>query len=303
MKKIAIIGAGNVGAHVAAAAIHKNLTAEILLVDENEKFENSQVLDLRDALNFFPAAKISGADFGEKKLRDADIFVITAGAKQAPGETRIDLLEKNILILKKIASQIGKIKSSAIVILVTNPVDILTHAAQKIFDLPRAQIFGSGTVLDSARLRWRLADFFKKNISEISGFVLGEHGDSEFVAWSTVKNSEKIPAEKKIEIETAVRRAAYEIIAGKGATFFGIGAAAAEILAAILRDEKKILPISAILRGEFSIEKMAVGVPCVVGKSGVEKISEIFLPAVEKKLLQNSAKKLQKIWQNFENKI
>ncbi len=295
MKKVAIIGVGNVGAHIASASINKNLAAEFLLVDQNQEFETAQVLDLCDSLLFSHNSRVESADFGDEKVREADIFVITAGAKQNPGETRIDLLAKNREILKSIKNSLGEIKKTAIVILVTNPVDILTTIAAEIFGLPQNQVFGSGTLLDTARLRWRLARKFDKNIANIHGYVLGEHGDSEFVAWSTVNGSEVLSAEEKEKIATRVREEAYDIIAGKGATYFGIGAAAAKIISVILNNSEKVLPVSTVLNGEYGVQGIALGVPAKIGENGVEEVLEITLNEEEKQKLQNSAKKLKKL--------
>ena len=294
MKKVVIIGTGNVGAHIASAMVHRNLPVELRLIDLDQKFETAQVLDLKDSLLFSPNAHVAEADFGDKAVTEADIFVITAGAKQKTNETRLDLLGRNISILKSIAKSIGKIKKSAIVILISNPVDILAQAASEIFDLPRGHVFGTGTLLDTSRLRWRLAEQFGKNIQDVNGYVLGEHGDSEFIAWSTVTGGRR--AQTFCDgSEKCVRNAAYEIIEGKGATYFGIGAATAEILCAILGNEKKVLPVSAPLSGEYKISGIAVGVPCIIGKHGVEEVVEIKLPEDELKKLQDSAGKLKKM--------
>jgi len=295
MKKVAIIGAGNVGAHIASAGILKNLPVEFLLVDMNQQFETAQVLDLKDSLLFSPKAKIRGVDFGDKILSDADIFVITAGVAQKTNESRCELLGRNVEILKSIKKSLGKLKRTAIIIMVTNPVDIMTQLACKIFDLPEGHIFGSGTLLDSSRLRWRLAERCKKNITDVSGFVMGEHGDSEFVAWSTVGGANTLLSAEKRQIEQAVMREVYIIIEGKGATYFGIGSAVAEILDTILSDEEKILPLSVSLQGEFGIKGIALGVPVRLGKNGVGKAEALKLPAEELQKLQESAKKLKNL--------
>lgn len=295
MKKVAIIGTGNVGAHIASYGIARNLSAEFLLVDMNQEFETAQVLDLRDSLLFSPKSKVQGVDFGEKILTEADIFVITAGAAQKPGESRCHLLERNVSILKMIAQSLGKIKKTAIVLLVTNPVDVLTQVATELFDLPKGHIFGSGTLLDSSRLRWRLAEKFDKNISDIDGFVMGEHGDSEFVAWSTVNEAADLTTAEKEKIAYDVMREAYEIIEGKGSTYFGIGSAVAEILDAILSDQGKILPVSVPLHGEYGYKGIAIGTPAKIGKTGIEEVIELKLETSEKEKFDSSAKKLQEL--------
>ena len=296
MKKIAIIGAGNVGAHIASALIHKNLPTQIYLLDLEQGFEDAQVLDLKDTLLFSPRAHIDGVDFGDAELADCDIFIITAGAKQKPGETRCDLLTRNSVILNNIRQSLAKLSPQAIIILVTNPVDILTRLAVDIFDLPKGQIFGSGTLLDSARLRWRLAEKLDRPIDHIDGWVLGEHGDSEFVAWSSVSDADTLTEDQREQIQHSTMREAYEIISGKGATWFGIGAAVGQILQSILLDEKTILPVSTLLQGEYNIHDVALGIPCVIGKKGIEKIVDLPLNNDEQAKLQASAKKLRTLF-------
>ncbi len=299
MKKKAIIGTGNVGAHIASYGIARNLPVEFLLVDMNQKFETAQVLDLRDSLLFSPKSQVKGVDFGDKELSNADIFVITAGAKMTKGENRCHLLGRNVETLKAIRSSLGKIKKSAIVILVSNPVDILTQVAVKLFDLPKGHVFGTGTLLDSARLRWRLADRFDKNIFDVEGIVMGEHGDSEFVAWSTVRETDQLSDTEKEEIQYAVMHEAYEIIEGKGATYFGIGSATADILDVILSDEGTILPVSAPLCGEYGVKGMALGVPAKIGKHGVEKVIRLKLSAEDELKFRNSANKLKDLLKDY----
>lgn len=298
MKTIAVIGAGAVGSHICAAGILKNLPAEFLLVDLNEKLESGEVLDLRDSLLFSNSKNISGADFGDEKLRNADIFVITAGVAQKPGETRTELLAKNAKILLSIKKGIGEIKKDAVIILVSNPVDVLTALAAETFGLPTGQVFGSGTALDSSRLRWHLAEKYGVHPKSVHGFVFGEHGDSEFVAWSGVsiggKNINLSEAEKN-KIEEQTRREAYEIIERKGATFFGIGATTADILSVVISDTKKILPVSTVLHGEYGISGVALGTPVVVGSKGAEKIWEIPLSDSEAESLKNSAEKMREL--------
>ncbi len=295
MKKVAIIGAGNVGAHIASASINKNLPAEFLLVDQNEKFEKAQVLDLCDSLLFSHNSRVYSADYTDEKVQQADIFIITAGAAQKPGETRLDLLNKNVAILKSIKKSLGTLKKTAIVVLVTNPVDILTTMAADIFQLPRKQVFGSGTLLDTARLRWRLARKFDKNIANVHGYVLGEHGDSEFVAWSTVGCADKISRDSREKMAKLVREEAYRIIEGKGATYFGIGSAVAEIISCVLYNSEKVLPLSVYLDGQYGVSGICLGNPAKLGENGIEEVVELDLTTDEIEKMQNSAKKLKKL--------
>ncbi len=300
MKKIAIIGAGNVGAHTASSIIHRNIAAQIYLVDQAENFEAAQVLDLKDSLLFHPKAQVFGANFGDKVLSDIDVFVITAGAKQKEGESRCKLLGRNIQVLQQIKKDIGPIKSSAIIIMITNPVDVLTKAAAEIFDLPWGQVFGTGTLLDSSRLRWRLAEKFKLNVENTHGMVLGEHGDSEFVAWSMVTGKEDLTEKDRELLEKEVREEAYKIIEGKGSTYFGIGAACAEFIEHIFSDSGVILPASVPLNGQYGIEGISVGVPAKIGAKGILEIVKKDLTETEQKKLKLSAEKLKKLFEGCE---
>lgn len=296
--KVAIIGAGAVGATSAYATAIKNIASEIVLIDINEKKEKGEVMDICDAMSFVETGLVTDGDF--KDARDADVIVITAGAPQKPGETRLDLVDKNKKILTSIFKQIGRLKKTTVVVLVANPVDILTHLAQKITKLPKSQVFGSGTGLDTARLRTTLAKKFKVSSQNIDGYVMGEHGDSEFVAWSTVSiggvpaNKLKLSAKEKNSIEKQVREKAYKIINCKGATFYGIGAVVSDILEAILYDQHKIMPVSARLSKWNGVSNVCMGVPAVIGRKGVEKIWPVNLPTDEKRKLLYSAKELQK---------
>lgn len=296
--KIAIIGAGAVGATSAYVATLKNLASEIILIDVNESKEAGEVMDIADGLCFVGTGCIKGADFQD--ARDADIIVITAGLPQKPGETRLDLVKKNSAILKSILKSIGKFKSTAIILLIANPVDILTYLAQEWSGLPKSQVFGSGTGLDTARLRTDLGHLLKVSSKNIDGYVMGEHGDSEFVAWSTVNVGgmpiNKIKSvNKKIltNIETKVKKEAYEIINRKGATFYGIGLVVSDIIEAILLNQHRIMPITSRLTNYNGINDICVGVPTVIGRSGVEKIWPVQLNAEEKKKLKKSASTLK----------
>lgn len=288
------------GAHIAYAGLLKNLPAEFIMVDANEDLAMGQVLDLRDAIFFSKSKGVSFAKFGDESLQQADIFVITAGASQKPGETRMDLLEKNIRILNSINRSLGHISRSAIVIIVTNPVDVLTEIAHQVFHLPRGQVFGSGTILDSSRMRWRISEELGLHPKEVNGFVLGEHGDSQFVAWSGVnitgkRVTELINAEEMQEIGERTKKEAYEIINKKGSTYFGIGAAMTQILSAVVSDRKSILPVSTHLEGEFGLSGISLGVPAIIGKRGAEKIWELSLSPEELEQLKHSATQLKNL--------
>lgn len=296
--KIAIIGAGAVGATTAYAAAIRNVAAEIVLIDINEKKEEGEVLDIHDGICFVETGCIKRGNF--ENAADADIIIITAGLPQKLGETRLDLVNKNKEILKSIFKGIGKIKNGAIVIMVANPVDVLTYLAQKISGLPKNQVFGSGTILDTARLKAEIAKRLKVSPQSVHGYVIGEHGDTEFVAWSTVTvggvpitKMKKFSAKDYKDIEEKVRKEAYEIISRKGATFYGIALVLADLVEAILYNQHKILPVAPNLTDWNGVSDVCMGTPTVIGRNGVERVWPVELNADEKKKLKKSAETLK----------
>ena len=296
-QKIAIIGAGAVGSTTAYTIMLRNLAAEVVLIDLNVQKEEGEVMDIDEGLCFVETGCVKTATF--KDAADADIIVITAGVPQKPGETRLDLVNKNRAIIKSIFQSIGKIKKTAIVIMVANPVDVLTYVAQEVSGLPQNQVFGTGTSLDTARLRSEISKKLGVYAQSVDGFVMGEHGDSEFMAWSTVSvggmsiDALKMSTEDKSKIETMVRTAAAEIINRKGATFYGIAIAVTDIIEAILFNQHKILPLSVRVKNFNGVSDVCIGVPAVLGRSGVEKVWPVVLEDAEKELFQKSAETLK----------
>lgn len=291
--QVTIIGAGAVGTTIAYALTLKNLAAEIFLLDINRKKSAGEMLDMSDGLCFVETGHLKVGTY--KDAKQSDIIIITAGAKQQSGETRLDLLDKNKVILSNICTKLKGLRKDAIVIVVSNPVDVLTLLAAKQLKLPKGRIFGSGTTLDTARLHARLAERLHVSPSSIQGFVMGEHGDSEFVAWSTVYVGgvpvEKIkgfPKKQRTAIAERVRHEAYEIIAKKGATFYGIGTTVADIVEAVVFDQKKILPVSSVLTRYNGISGVALGVPSIVGADGVESHWPVSLTTSERAALRRS---------------
>lgn len=294
--KIAVIGAGNVGSTVAYALLMQNITAEILLVDINKTRCKGEVYDLSDALPFSAASKIIHAtptDAGR-----ADIIIITAGIAQKPGQSRLELLQTNKKIISQVIESISPVNKNAIIIMVTNPVDTMTLVAQECSGLPHNQVFGSGTFLDSQRIRVGVSH--KINIAEqsIHAYVVGEHGDTQFPAWSCARVGnlplnafEQLTQETLAIIADNARKKAYDIIASKGATFYGIAACAAAICRTIIFDQKRITPLSCY-QEEFGI---CLSMPTVLGARGIEKIVPLPLDTQENELLIASANKLQKI--------
>ena len=301
--KIAVVGTGMVGSSFAFAAMIKGLSAELILVDASEEREAGEVMDLSHGLIGGETGAVRGGSF--RDCGDVDVLVITAGAAQAPGETRLDLVNKNVKILKGLIKQMGKLRDDTVVVMVSNPVDILTYVAKQNIKLPKNQIFGTGTSLDTSRLRYNISQAVGVNLHNVHGYVLGEHGDSEFVAWSATNVSstpiEKLLSKKHMDdIALKTKRAAYEIIQRKRATYYGIGIIITEIVEAILHDTKFIMPVSTEPGPDYGITGMCVGVPCVIGRRGVEKVWKVPLTAGEMKKLKNSADLLKGIFEGSE---
>jgi L-lactate dehydrogenase len=295
--RIAVIGAGNVGSTLAYTLMLKNLASQIMLIDISTKKEKGEVLDISDALCFVETSCVKSGDF--KDAAAADIIVLTAGLGQKTGETRLALAQKNKAIAKSIFKKIGTIKKSAVVIVVANPVDVITYTVQQATKLPHRQIFGSGTSLETARLRTTLSHYLKVYSQNIDGYVLGEHGDSGFVAWSSVSIGgapvgKFIKSAKELNaLEKKVKNEVYEIINRKGATYFGIAMVVTDIIEAVIFNQRKVMPVSTRLTGWNGVAGVCLGVPAVIGRSGVEKIWPLKLPPEEKKKFQDSAKKIK----------
>jgi len=292
--QIAIIGAGAVGSTTAYALMLQNIAADIILVDIDEPRCKGEVLDLSGALSFSGTSAIRSGT--SKEAGQAKIIIIAAGARQKPGQSRIDLLQTNKKIVSSVIEKIEPINPDTIIIMVTNPVDILTLHAQNLVKLPKKQVFGSGTFLDTQRLRGIIAE--KINIAEqsIHAYILGEHGDTQFPAWSCARVA-GIPlldfpqlTEKDLDfIAEKTRQQAYEIIACKGATYYGIAACVAAICENILFDQKRVLPLSCYI-DEFNI---CLSMPVVLGKNGIEQILSMPLNQQEQESLAYSAKQLR----------
>ncbi|PWN06276.1 L-lactate dehydrogenase [Rhodohalobacter mucosus] len=301
-RKVAIVGAGAVGATFAYAMAQNGSADEICLIDLNEELCKGQVLDLSHGLPFYPTINIYAGS--EKDYADADVIVITAGAAQKKGETRLDLLKKNSVIIEGIVDQITAQNSQAVIVVVTNPVDILTKIALERSGWDRSRVIGSGTVLDSSRFKYLLSEFFDVYVGSIHAYVLGEHGDSEFAAWSMANISGvqldeysrqlgiKDWDHEKEKIEHEVRNSAYHIIDYKGATNFGVGLALVQIVSAILKNQRRVLTVSYHLEGEYGIENISLATPCLITQHGVESIVGTELTDDEQNKLFRSAEVL-----------
>ncbi|MGM0744082.1 L-lactate dehydrogenase [Rhodohalobacter sp.] len=310
-RKVAIVGAGAVGATFAYAMAQNGAAEEICLIDLNEDLCKGQVLDLSHGLPFYPTINIYVGT--EEDYADADVIVITAGAAQKKGETRLDLLKKNGAIIEGIVDQITAQNSKATIVLVTNPVDILTKIALERSGWDRSRVIGSGTVLDSSRFKYLLSDFFDVYVGSIHAYILGEHGDSEFAAWSMAnisgvqldEYSKQLGImnwpEKKKEIELEVRDSAYHIIDYKGATNFGVGLALVQIVGAILKNQRRVLTVSYHLEGEYGISDICLATPCLISQDGVASIIGTELTDEEQKKLVHSASLLKKEYANLKS--
>lgn len=294
--RIAVVGAGMVGSSFAYAAMIKGLAAEILLIDVDESREEGEVMDLSHGLIGTETGSVRCGDL--KDCSDVDLVVICAGAPQKPGETRLDLVSKNVKIFKGIVAGMGKLRPDTVVIVVANPVDILTHVARQIIGLPKNQIFGSGTSLDTSRLRYNVGQALGVNLHNVHGYVMGEHGDSEFVPWSLVRVS-SVSAKKLLtksqmaDIQQKTMKAAYEIIQRKRATYYGIGVVLTELAEAVLHDKKLIVPVSTEPGAAYGLTGVCLGVPCVLGRGGIQKVWPVSLTFSEKARLNKSAKILK----------
>lgn len=282
-RKVVIVGAGDVGASFAYALLQSGTAEEIVLVDARQELAEGQALDLAHGLSFVPATLVRAGSADD--YADAAVIVITAGSKQKPGESRLDLMQKNIGILEQIMGDIMSCASKAIIVITTNPVDVLTYAALKKTGWPRGRIFGSGTVLDSARFRHLLSVHCGVDVKNVHANILGEHGDSEVAAWSMthlggMPLNELCPMCRKYgdwnkerdKIVAEVRDSAYHIIDAKGSTCYAIGLALVRIVSAILRNEHSILTVSVLLEGEYGLKDVCLSVPCIVSESGVERV-------------------------------
>lgn len=302
--KVAIIGAGAVGTSTAYALLIKKIAGEVALYDTNKAKVEAEVLDLAHGSQFTNPSRVYGGNDIEV-VRNADVVVVTAGAKQQPGQTRLDLAATNVKILQELMPKLVGLAPEAIFLLVTNPCDVLAYAAVQFSGLPANQVFSSGTVLDSSRLRWQLADRLGVSTESVHAMIVGEHGDSEFPLWSEAKigpvklsqwqvgRRHLLTLEELDEIADNVKNAAYKVIEGKGATNYAIGLSAARIVEAVLRDESVILPVSSVLDNYLGISDVALSVPTIVNRGGASQTIPMEMSADELSKLQKSAAALR----------
>lgn len=300
MSKISIIGAGSIGATTAFALLQKGVAREIVINDINQEKALGEVLDLMHGSSLCRPCNVTLGTIEDTK--NSDVIIITAGLNQKPGETRLDLVDKNYAIFKDFIPKLAKASPNAILLVVSNPVDILAYMTYKLSGFPKERVIGSGTVLDTARLRSLLGKYFEIDGRTVEGFVMGEHGDSEFVPWSSLRigtipvksfsEQYSIEWDKETEkiIAEDVKNCAYEVIKRKGATAFAVAVALVRIVEALLRDEKTILTVSTLLSDYYGVSDTYLSVPTVVGKNGVEKVLHVDFSDEEKEKFTSSAK-------------
>lgn len=305
LRKVAMIGCGFVGSSSAFALMQSGLFSEMVLIDADKERADGEAMDISHGVPFARPMKIYAGDYDD--ITDAAIIVITAGAGQKPGETRLDLVHKNVSIFKSIIPEIAKRKCAGILLVVSNPVDILTYTALKLSGFPENRVIGSGTVLDTARLKYELGEHLGVDSRSVHAFIVGEHGDSELAVFSSA-NVSGVPVhefcemrghynhdENSQKISEAVKNSAYEIIAKKKATYYGVAMAVRRICEAIVRDEKSVLPVSNMMHGQHGIQDVMLSMPAVIGAHGVESIVPISLNEEEETKLRESATTLKKV--------
>lgn len=300
--RIAIVGLGNVGASFAYALLFRGLASEIVLIDANRAKAEGEAMDLNHAVPFTHSTRIWAGAYSD--CAGAAVTVITAGAAQKPGETRLDLVKRNARIFSSIVPQVVKHNPDGILLIATNPVDVLTYVAWKLSGLPAERVIGSGTILDTARFRYLLSQHFDVDARSVHGFIVGEHGDSEVAVWSltniagmrlpeyTKHNDARCSPEEMEQIFVETRDAAYTIIERKGATFYAIAAGLMRITEAILRDQSTVLSVSSLVKGLYGIEDVYLSLPTVLHRGGVERVIHLELSADEETKLRDSARVL-----------
>ena len=308
-RKVAVIGCGFVGSSSAFALMQSGLFSEMVLIDADTTRAEGEAMDISHGISFARPMQIYAGNYDD--ITDAAIIVITAGANQKPDETRLDLIKKNAAIMKSIVGEIKKRDFGGILLIVSNPVDILTLIALKESGYPSNRVIGSGTVLDTGRFKYLLGEHLDVDSRSVHAFIIGEHGDSELAAWSNARigglkvndfcelrghfNHEQ--SMKKI-FEN-VRNSAYEIIERKHATYYGIAMAVKRICEAIVRNEKSILPVSSLMTGEYGLNDVVLSIPAVVDETGVQKVIPIELNDEELTKLKDSANILKDIAKDY----
>ncbi|MCU9612794.1 L-lactate dehydrogenase [Caldibacillus lycopersici] len=314
VNRVVLIGTGFVGSSYAFALLNQGVTEELVLIDLNVEKSEGDAMDLNHGLPFAPfRTKIWFGDYSDCKK--ADIVVLTAGANQKPGETRLDLVEKNTKIFQTIVTNVMENGFNGIFLIATNPVDILSYAVWKFSGLPKERVIGSGTILDTARLRYLLGNYFNVDTRNVHAYIIGEHGDTELPVWSHaniagisirdwINNKEQYKKEDLEEIFLNVRDAAYHIIERKGATYYGIAMGLVRLTKAILHNEHSVLTVSTYLDGEYDQKDVFIGVPAIVARGGIHEIVKLDINEEEKAKFHHSVSVLKKTMDSIDwNKV
>nr|GMD99966.1 L-lactate dehydrogenase B-like [Ipomoea batatas] len=296
--KISVVGVGNVGMAIAQTVLTQDLADELALVDAMADKVRGEMLDLQHAAAFLPRTKIH-ASVDYAVTAGSDLVIVTAGARQNPGESRLGLIERNCALFKKIIPQLVKYSRYCILMIVSNPVDILTYVAWKLSGFPANRVIGSGTNLDSSRFRFLIADHLDVNAQDVQAYIVGEHGDSSVALWSSFLERQQIAYEKEAleNIHRDVVHSAYEVISLKGYTSWAIGYSVANLARSLLRDQRRVHPVSVLARGFYGIDggDVFLSLPAQLGRSGVLGVTNVHLSEEEERRLQASAKTILEV--------
>jgi len=304
-RKAAIVGCGFVGASIAFRFLQQGTFSHLVLIDANTAKAEGEAIDLSDGLPYGSAMEITAGGYDD--ITDCALIVITAGVNQKPGETRLELIDRNAAILQSILAEITARNFGGILLVVSNPVDVLTYTAWKLSGYPRERVIGSGTVLDTARFKQLLGSELRVDSRNVHAFIIGEHGDSELAVWSGANVSGlnlddfcrlqgvSLTPEWRETLYRKIQGSANEIIRRKGATYYGIAMAVGRIASCIMNDEHAVLPVSTVLEGEYGLRGLALSVPSILGRDGLEKTLEIPLSREESEALQASARQIRAV--------
>lgn len=310
IRKVAIIGCGFVGSTSAFSLIQTGLFTEMVLIDIDQQRAEGEAMDLSHGGAYSQPIHIYAGTYDD--IVDAGLIVITAGANQKPNETRLDLVKKNVTIFKSIIPEITKRQCEGILLIVSNPVDILTYVTLKLSHFPSHRVIGSGTVLDTARFKYVLGRHLQVDPRDVNAYIIGEHGDSELAVWSHAQvagihinhfcelRGHFEHQETMYQLAKEVKESAYEIIERKQATYYGIAVAVKRIAEAIVKDEHAVLPVSSVMNGEFGLQDICLSIPTVIGRDGVEMVVDIYLNNEENEKLQKSAGALKNVLESID---
>lgn len=308
-QKCGIVGCGSVGAASAYTLATGGLFSELVLIDINKEKANGEAMDISHGISFARPCRVYAGEYAD--LSDCGLVIVAAGVGQKPGETRLDLLRRNAAVMKTVIGAIAAVNSECILLMVSNPVDLLTYMALRISGFPPARVIGSGTVLDTARLKYLLGQRLHVDSRNVHAFIIGEHGDSELAVWSSANISGvdlndycgltgSCGTECLNDIYESVKHSAYSIIDAKGATYYGIAMSVQRIAECIVRDEHSVLPVSSLISGHYGLQNICLSLPCVLGRSGVETVLDIPLSEEERSRLTSSAQTLSELVQQLD---